>query len=45
MGRDGINGRASDSPPNSALLPDAFSSLRCASGAAKRERYTALPRR
>jgi hypothetical protein len=27
--------------PNSALLTDAFTSLRCACGAAKRERYTA----
>ncbi len=29
-------------PSNSALLSDAFSSLRCACGAAKRERYAAL---
>lgn len=28
--------------PNSALLPDAFSSLRYACGAAKRERYVAV---
>jgi hypothetical protein len=27
------------SPSNSALLADAFSSLRCACGAAKRERW------
>jgi len=27
--------------PNSALLSDAFCSLRCACGAAKRERYAA----
>jgi hypothetical protein len=28
-------------PANSALLTDGFSSLRCACGAAKRERYAA----
>jgi hypothetical protein len=30
--------------PNSALLTDAFSALRCACGAAKRERYVAVKR-
>jgi len=33
-----VSALAGHMQPNSALLPDAFSSLRCACGAAKRER-------